>query len=154
MSVHEFYRLKWSITLEQVNTTEWSQKRILISKIAMVGFCKLSLYVSGLVMSMRFIFGDDWSDVSCKSLLIFDLWQWCNFSEIEALEPATADVFPVVANTKSIQKQVKSIDVYKVGSKKPFASKSCFVSSSETQGQLVGTIEYSWWIESIVSVLQ
>ena len=29
--------------------------------------------------------------------------------------------------TKSIQKQVKSIDVDKVGNKKPLASKSCFV---------------------------
>ena len=38
----------------------------------------------------------------------------------------TADVFSVVANTrtKSIQKQVKSIDVDKVGSKKHLASKS------------------------------
>ena len=33
--------------------------RILISKIAMVGCCKLSLYASGLVMRIRFIFGDD-----------------------------------------------------------------------------------------------
>ena len=35
MSVHEFYRLKDLITLEQVDTTEWSKKtkiRILISK--------------------------------------------------------------------------------------------------------------------------
>ena len=60
-SVHEFYRLKALITLEQVNTTEWSKKkiRILISKTAMVGCCKLLLYANGLVMSMRFIFGDD-----------------------------------------------------------------------------------------------
>ena len=37
VSVHEFYRLKALITLEQVNTTEWSKKiRIWISKIAMV----------------------------------------------------------------------------------------------------------------------
>ena len=39
MSVHEFYPLKALITLEQVNTTEWSEKkkiRILISKIAMI----------------------------------------------------------------------------------------------------------------------
>ena len=37
-------------------------------------------------------------------------------------------VFLVVANTrtKSIQKQIKGIDVDKVGSKKPLASKSCF----------------------------
>ena len=33
--------------------------RILISKIAMVGCCKLSLYANDLVMSMRFIFGED-----------------------------------------------------------------------------------------------
>ena len=46
-SVHEFYRLKALITLEQVNTTEWSKKiRILISKIAMVGCGKLSLYAN------------------------------------------------------------------------------------------------------------
>ena len=68
----------------------------------------------------------------------FDLWQWCNFSGIQALEfsciytrvwPATVDVFVAVANTrtKSIQKQIKSIDVDKVGSKKPLVSKSCFL---------------------------
>ena len=33
---------------EQVNTTKWSKKRrILISKTAMVGCCKLSLYANG-----------------------------------------------------------------------------------------------------------
>ena len=36
------------ITLEQVNTTEWLKKiRILTSKTAMVGCCKLSLYANG-----------------------------------------------------------------------------------------------------------
>ena len=62
VSVHEFYRLKASISLEQVNTTEWSKKkiRILISKIAMVGCCKLIHCMQmSLVMSMRSIFGDD-----------------------------------------------------------------------------------------------
>ena len=89
-----------------------------------------------LVMTVRFIFGDDWNDVPCKSLI--DPWQWCNFSGIEALEfsciytrvyRATADVFQVVANTrtKSIQKQLKSINVDKVGSKQPWASKSCML---------------------------
>ena len=35
------------ITLEQVNTTEWSKTiRSLISKIAMIGCCKLSLYTN------------------------------------------------------------------------------------------------------------
>ena len=45
MSVHEFYRVKALIALEQVNTTEWSKKNknlnrnlMLISKIAMVGW--------------------------------------------------------------------------------------------------------------------
>ena len=68
----------------------------------------------------------------------FDLWQWCNFSGIEALEfsciytrvwPASADVFLVDANTrtKTVQKQIKSIDFDKVGCKKALAGKSCFV---------------------------
>ena len=54
------------------------------------------------------------------------------YSGIEALEfsciytrekAATAEVFLVVANrrTKSIQKQIKSIDVDKVGGKKTFS---------------------------------
>ena len=48
VSVREFYRLKAFITLEQVITTEWSEKkiRILISKTAMVGCCKLSLHAN------------------------------------------------------------------------------------------------------------
>ena len=37
--------------------------RILISKTVMVGCCKLSLYANGLVMNMRFIFGEDCNDV-------------------------------------------------------------------------------------------
>ena len=75
-------------------------------------------------MSMRSIFGDDGNDVHDNHF--FDLWQWCNFSGIEALEfflylytriaCNRVDVFAVVANTrtKSVQKQVKSIDVDKV----------------------------------------
>ena len=60
MSVHEFYRLKAFITLERVNSTEWSEKKSnLIGKTAMFGCSKLSLYGNDLVMSMRFIFGDD-----------------------------------------------------------------------------------------------
>ena len=48
MSVHEFYRLKALISLEQVNTTEVVEKiRILISKTEMVGCCKLLLYANG-----------------------------------------------------------------------------------------------------------
>ena len=61
VSLHEFYRLKALITLEQANTIELLEKkmRILVSKTAMVGCCKLLLYSMGLVMIMRFIFGDD-----------------------------------------------------------------------------------------------
>ena len=44
-SVHELYRLKALLTLEQVNTTVVEKKkRILICNTAMVGCCKLSLY--------------------------------------------------------------------------------------------------------------
>ena len=39
--------------------TSRGKKRILISKTAMVGCCKLSLYANGLVMSIWFIFGHD-----------------------------------------------------------------------------------------------
>ena len=39
----------------------------------MVGCCKLSLYADGLVMGMRFIFGDDRNDVHVNH--VFDLWQ-------------------------------------------------------------------------------
>ena len=48
---------------------------------------------------------------------------------IQAYSLRSLTLFPVVANTrtKSIQKQIKSIDVDKVGSKKPLASKSCFL---------------------------
>ena len=48
MLVYEFYRLKALITLQQVNTTEWSKKKIgiLISKTAMAGCWKLSLYTN------------------------------------------------------------------------------------------------------------
>ena len=47
VSVHEFYRLKALISLEQVNDTEWlKKKRILISKTAMVRCGKLSLYAN------------------------------------------------------------------------------------------------------------
>ena len=59
MSVHEFYRLKTLITLEQVNTTEWSKENKDLSKTVMNGCCKLSLYANALAMSMQFIFGDD-----------------------------------------------------------------------------------------------
>ena len=42
------------LSLESVDYFETSEH-----KTAMVGCCKLSLYANGIVMSMRFIFGDD-----------------------------------------------------------------------------------------------
>ena len=60
MSVHEFYRLKALITLEQVNTTEWSERiRMLISKIVRSDVVNFHCMQMNLLMSMRFIFGDD-----------------------------------------------------------------------------------------------
>ena len=124
MSVHEFYRLKALITLEQVNTTEWSKKmRILISKTAMVGCCKLSLYANGLVMSMRFIFGDDWNDVPCKSLfwslaIMLFLWNRGPWISVYLYTRTACDRkrYFWSSRSKSVQKQIKSIDVDKVGS--------------------------------------
>ena len=54
VSVHEFYRFKALISLEQVNTSEWAKKKkkILINKTAMVGRYKLSLYANGCCYAM------------------------------------------------------------------------------------------------------
>ena len=38
-----------------------------------------------LVMSMRFIFGDDWNG-ACKLIMFLAVWQWCNLSRFEALD--------------------------------------------------------------------
>ena len=100
------------------------KKRILISKTetqsSVVNFHCMQMalwWACGLFSAMI--------EITCHVNYFFDLWQWCNFSGIEALEflclyrreqPGTADEFPVVASTrtKSIQKQVKGIDVDKV----------------------------------------
>ena len=50
VSVHEFYCIKVLITLEQVNTTEWSKQKKKNLKTAMVECCKLSLYANGWVL--------------------------------------------------------------------------------------------------------
>ena len=55
--------------LEQDSEHYWvvgKKLRVLISKVVMVGCCKLSLCANGLVVSVQFIFGDDWNDVPCK----------------------------------------------------------------------------------------
>ena len=64
----------------------------------------------------------NWAEMRCGALI------YTRVARDWREQPATADVFPVVANkrTKSIQKQVKRIDVDKVGSKKHLAGKSSF----------------------------
>ena len=59
MSVQEFYRLKALITLEQVNTTKWLKKKNLNKQNCDGRVLKTFIVWNGLVMKMRFIFGDD-----------------------------------------------------------------------------------------------
>ena len=65
LSVHKFYCLRALITLEQVNTTdhEWlkkrKKKRIFFSQTGMVSVVNFHCMQMRLVMSMRFISGDD-----------------------------------------------------------------------------------------------
>ena len=91
--------MKALITLEQVNTTEWCG---LFS--AMI---EMTCYVNCFLIS-----GND--VISLESRLL----NFRVFIHAYSLRPQT--LFPVVSNTrtKSIQKQIKSIDVDKVGSNK------------------------------------
>ena len=61
MLVQEFYRLKALITLnlEQVNTTEWPKKKSFLAKLRWSGVVNFHCMQMALVMSMRFIVGDD-----------------------------------------------------------------------------------------------
>ena len=69
VSVHQFYRLKALITLEQVNITECSKKiRISIAKLRWSGVVNFHNMQMSLVMSKRSIFGDDRNEVPCQSL--------------------------------------------------------------------------------------
>ena len=67
----------------------------------MVRLTGLSCVKISLVMSMRFIFGDDWNEA-----LLFIT----NFGAfiIHAYQPATAVVFPVVANMHTKFKNINS----------------------------------------------
>ena len=85
VSVHEFYRLKALITLEQVNTTEWSKKKKNFKQTAMVGRCTLSLYANGVLWWACGSFSA-MIEMTCHVNHFVDLWQWFNFSGIEALE--------------------------------------------------------------------
>ena len=76
----------------------------------MVGCCKLSLYANGSCDEHYYLLFSAMIEMMCNENHFGDLWQWCNFSGIEAVEfsfiytrvqRATAEVFPVVANTRS-----------------------------------------------------
>ena len=100
--------------------------RILISKAALVGCCKLSLY----------------ANASCdEHAVYFRRWlkwlaMWITFlifgNAVISLDLYTRiacdrRLFPVVANTPTKSISCTILDVDKVGSKKPLASTSCFV---------------------------
>ena len=92
-SVHEFYRLKALITLEQVNL-QWSKKEESLwpnfsetlpdGEANWSGVVNFHCMQMSLVISMRFYFGDDGNDAPFHH--VFALWQWSNFSGIEALD--------------------------------------------------------------------
>ena len=71
-SVHEFYRLKALITLEQVNTSVVGKNKNLTEQAfdgegnwsGVVNFHCMQMV---LVMSMRFVFFDDLNDAQCSS---------------------------------------------------------------------------------------
>ena len=104
--------------------------RIIISKIAMIGCGKLSLYANG--SCDEHAIGDDWNDVPCKSLFLYlammlFLWNWGSWIFVYLYTQIACYCRGISGRTKSIQKQIKSIEVDKVGSKKPLASKLCFL---------------------------
>ena len=70
-SVHEFYRLKALITLEQVNTSVVEKKNLnkqnVDSAAYWSGVVNFHCMQMTLVMSMRPIFGDDLNDAPCSS---------------------------------------------------------------------------------------
>ena len=92
-SVHEFYRLKALITLEQVNL-QWSKKEESLwpnfsetlpdGEANWSGVVNFHCMQMSLVISMRFYFGDDGNDAPFHH--VFALWQWSNFSRIEVLD--------------------------------------------------------------------
>ena len=96
----------------------------------MIGCGKLSLYANG--SCDEHAIGHDWNDVPCKSLFLYlammlFLWNWGSWIFVYLYTQIACYCRGISGRTKSIQKQIKSIDVDKVGSKKPLASKLCFL---------------------------
>ena len=84
LMVYKLYRLKVLITLEEVNTAQWSRKRrMLMGKTSInsaddeanwSGIVNFHCMQMTLVSSVWFIFGDDRNGVPCSSRF-FALWQ-------------------------------------------------------------------------------
>ena len=79
VSVHDFYRLKALITLEQFNTTEWSKKN-------KDGRVLWTFTVCQWVLWGARDFFPAIIEIKYSVDHFFDIWQWCIFSGIEALE--------------------------------------------------------------------
>ena len=82
-SAREFYRLKELITLEEVNTSaeHFSGRKKEESELAKAnwsGVVNFYCMKMSLVMSMRFIFGDDWNEArlnaDIKSVLVIHVY--------------------------------------------------------------------------------
>ena len=86
----------------------------------MVGCYKFNCIQMSLVMSMRSIFGDD--SFSVMRPLNFRL-----FIHVYSLLPERYFWSSLTRVLNQFRNKEKSIDVDKVGSKKPLASKSCFL---------------------------
>ena len=90
VSVHEFYRLKALITLEKLNTTEWSKKIRIVIRLSSLAKLRWSGTVNFHCMQMALWWACDlfsaMIEMTCHVNHFSDLWQWCNFSGFEALE--------------------------------------------------------------------
>ena len=79
-SVHEFYRLKELIKLEQVNTSE--KKESSLAKANWSGVVYFYCVQMSLVMSMRFNFGDDLNDMPYSHHDVIYLEFSCNYTRV------------------------------------------------------------------------
>ena len=118
----------WILSLERVDYFGTSKhfsgwkKTNSISKTSIMSVVNFHCMQMSLVMSMQFIFSDDWNDTPCSHHVFLSLAMMSYFSRIEALEflcnsacvqPVTADVFPAITDTrtKSVQKQIVEYDI-------------------------------------------
>ena len=107
-SVHEFYRLKMLITLEQVNTSVVVKRKNLCEEafdgeVNWSGVVNFHFMQMSLVMSMRLIFGDDWN-VTLITFLLFG-------NDLISLESRPLIFAYLYTCTQSIQKQIVEYDI-------------------------------------------